>query len=384
MKKIFHCAILMIFIALIAGTTATAADSQEMDAAVIETKLLDEFDFQSLNQSLKNLLPESKLSFQDLCLQVMNGDFESVKDTFLQTIQDQLFYELRYHKETFIRILLIAVIAALFTNFSSAFQNKQVSEVCFYVLYLLLLTLVLNSFQIAVREVDQELQHILDFMQILCPTYFLAVAIAVGGSTSIVFYNIVLFFIYLVECIVISIIMPAIHIYIMIQMMNDLSEEEPFSQLAELIEKVSVWALKCMTALVIGIDFIQRLITPALDNLSRSVLLKGSEAVPAIGDVISGSADVLLGSAIVIKNSIGVAGMIICLLLTTVPLLKIAGMVLLYKFAAAIVEPISDKRMTGCLTSISKGGELLMRVLYTVTLLFLITIAIVATTTHAS
>ena len=357
---------------------------QTEDIRQIEESLVEEFDFDSLDDGVAKLLPESKLTFKNLFRNVMKGDFESVKELFLKTVSDQFFYELHYHKQTFVRMIFIALVAALLSNFSNAFQNRQVTDVCFYILYLLLLTLCLSSFRIAMDEVDAQLQTINEFMQILCPTYFLSVAIAVGGNTSIVFYHIVLFTIYLVELVIISLVMPAIHIYIMIQMMDHLSTEEVFTQLTELIEKMIIWSLKGMTALIIGVDMIQRLLSPAMDSLSRSIITKSAEAVPAIGDALSGSTEILLGTAVLIKNSIGITGVIVCLLIMVIPMFKMGCMVLLFKLASAIVQPISDKRITGCITSVSKGGELLLRVLYTVTLLFLLTIAIVATTTHIS
>ncbi|MDD3403842.1 MAG: stage III sporulation protein AE [Hespellia sp.] len=379
-KSAITVTLILLLCCMVSGTVC--ASDTLADSADAESSLLDEFDFKDLNQGLKKLLPENKLTFQNLFDMVKSGDFEQIRQTFLQTISDQFFYELRYHKRTFVQIIFTAVIAAIFTNFSNAFRNRQISEISFYVLYLLLLSLCLNSFQLAVDVAEAELEHILTFMQILCPTYLLAVAIAVGSSTSIVFYQIVLFLIYLVELVVISILIPSVHIYIMVQLMNYMTEEETFTQLAELIEKLIVWTLKAMTALVIGINLIQRLLAPALDHLKRSALTRSAEAIPAIGDAMSGTTEVLLGSAVVIKNSIGISGALICVMLLMVPLLKLGFMVIMFKLASAVTQPISDKRITGCLTGISKGGELLLRILYTVTVLFLVTIAIIASTTH--
>ena len=47
--------------------------------------------------------------------------------------------------------------------------------------------------------IEGHLEILLDFMRVLCPSYFLAVAIASGSSSSLIFYNIVLFLIYIVE-----------------------------------------------------------------------------------------------------------------------------------------------------------------------------------------
>lgn len=391
-KFIFICIVLMILCILASVSTRVHAESALLPSEDLESnesekisetqdRLLEDFDFDELNQSLRELLPASKLRFGDLLQNILQGDFGRVKETFRDTLKDQFAYELRYQKQTLVHILLLAIVAAVFTNFSSAFQNKQISETSFYILYMLLIALALSSFQVAIVSVETGVNQIMEFMEVLCPSYFLAVALATGGSTSIVFYNIVLFVIYLVELLIISIILPAIHIYIMVQMLNYLSEEDYLTQLAELIEKGISWILKAMLAFVIGINMIQRLLTPAIDSLKRSLIGRSAEAIPVVGDALSGSADILLGSAVLIKNSIGIVGACICTLLCIIPLIKMLLMVFMYKLACALIQPISDKRITGCLDSISHGSELLVRVLYTSGILFLITIAVVASTT---
>lgn len=371
---------LFLLVLLLQTMAISVYASEELE--VMESELLDEFDFDELDRSLKNLLPESPYTFEELFVHIRNGEWDEVKSNLVKAISDQCFYELQYHKQTFIRLILIAIIAAVFTNFSNAFQNRQISEISFYVLYLLMLALSLNSFQLAVGSIEKDLEHLLAFMQVLCPTYFLSVAIAVGGNTSIIFFNIILFIIYLVEVLVLSMVMPGIHIYVMIQMINYMTEEESFSGLAELIETFICWSLKGLTGFVIGINVVQRLLAPALDDLKRSVITRGAQAIPAIGGALSGSVELLLSTAIVIKNSIGIAGILICLILMVGPFIKLLFFIVVFKAASAIVQPVSDKRITGVLSGISKGGELLLRAFYTVSVLFLITIAIVASTSH--
>ena len=60
------------------------------------------------------------------------------------------------------------------------------------------------------------------------------------------------------------------------------------------------------------------------------------------------------------------------------PIIKLAMTVLAYKLLAALLQPVSDKRMTGCLWAMGEGCRLLLKVLITVELLFLITIAVLA------
>ena len=53
----------------------------------------------------------------------------------------------------------------------------------------------------------------------------------------------------------------------------------------------------------------------------------------------------------------------------------------MYKLAAALVQPVSDKRITTCISGVSEGYEIMVKVIFTSGLLFMITIAIVAVST---
>lgn len=357
-----------------------AVDYDEVESDT-ESRLFSEFDFTEIDDSLKKIFPDEKMSFQELVSSLIDGGGQDAGKLVLEFIKEQLGYEFRYNRQNLAYMLLIAVIAAVFTNFSNAFQNKQVSEISFYVLYMLLITMCLNAFRIAMAGIEGHLEILLDFMRVLCPSYFLAVAIASGSSSSLIFYNIVLFLIYIVEVLILKFLLPIVNIYIMVQVMNYLAGEEYLSQFAELLKKLVAWILKTLVTCVIGINLIQGMLAPAIDALKRSALTKAAEAIPGIGNAIGGVTDVVLGTAVLIKNGIGMAGAAILIAVCAVPILQMAVMTLMYKLAAALVQPVSDKRITGCISSVSEGYELLVKVVFSTGVLFLLTIAVVTATT---
>ena len=346
-----------------------------------ENNILKEFDFSEVDENLRKLFPEQKIQFSDVLGAMTDGDLEEAGTLFGSYLRDQFDYEFRANRKNLIYMLLIAVIAAVFTNFSSAFQNKQVSEISFYVLYMLLITMCLTSFRIAMEGLEGRLEQLLELMQVLCPGYFLAVTIASGSSSSFAFYNLVLFFIYLVEVLVLKFLLPLINVYIMIQVMNYLAGEDLLSELADLIRKGVLWILKMLLGCVIGLNVIQGMLSPAIDTLKRSTITKTVEAIPALGNMFGSVTDVVLGTAVLIKNGIGMAGAILLLLASMSPVVQMMVLALFYKLAAALVQPVSDKRITGCIRSVSEGYALMLRVLSTTVILFLITIAVIAAST---
>lgn len=380
MKRIILAVVILVFCFGI-NSEASEITNEEIDQQAMEDRLMKEFDFSEIDRILKEIMPEEKLNFGDTVADIINGEVELSVSLIGKLISDQLFYEFRHGKEAMVHILLIAVIAAVFSNFSNVFQNQQIGEISFYILYLLLITICLTSFQIVLDSVGERLELLVVFMRALGPAYFLAVAIATGSGTSIMFYNLVLFLIYMVELLVLNFLLPLLHVDVVVKMLNHLSEEDYLSKFSELIEFVIVWTSKTLLGAVIGLNLIQGLIAPAIDSLKRGVLTKGVEALPAIGDALGGVTEVLLGTTVLIKNGIGIAGAVICIVICAVPAVQMLVMAFMYKMLAALIQPVSDKRIVGCITSVGDGSQILLRLIFTTGVLFLLTIAIVTATT---
>lgn len=195
------------------------------------------------------------------------------------------------------------------------------------------------------------------------------------------FYQGVLLLIYLVEVLILKFVLPIINVYIMVQVVNYMMGEEVLSELGELLKKLVLWSLKTLLGIVIGINVIQGLLAPAIDLLKRSTVSKTLEAIPGIGNTFGSMTDVVLGTAVLIKNGIGVAGAVLIFFACLVPIVQMVLLTFFYKLAAALVQPVSDKRITGCISSVSSGYELMLKVICTVMVLFLLTLAVIAAST---
>lgn len=356
-------------------------EEQEEWLYQLEEQMLNELETDAIEEIIGEVLMEDKISFTDILNGVLTGDYEEINDMVYQYLVKQFFYELSYNRAAMIHILMLTLFASIFTNFSNAFGNEQIASMGFYILYLMLLIVTLQSFQIIVEEVASKIELVLTFMSALCPVYFLAVAISSGSNSAIVFYNLTLLYIYVVELLVISIVLPLINSYIMIEVLNYLTAEKRLSKFAKIIKMSIDWILKAMIAGVAGLNVIQGLIAPMIDNVQQNIWLKGAEAIPVVGDAMSGTGEVVIGTLKLIKNGIGVVGLVLCLILTSGPVIQMCLLTFMYKIVAAVVEPVSDKRISSCLFSIGEGCQMLLRTIISVAILFLVTIAIVATTT---
>lgn len=379
------CVKILYFAFLICFLISIPVKAKEREMGSIEQLMEDEmegtFDFRDIDEMIHEIMPGEKMEFGETVMQVLTGKTELSANLLLRLIEDRLFYEFQAGRKGLIQILLIAIIASLFTNLSGVLRNNQIAEIGFYVLYMLLISISLHTFQTVMDSASVGIEKLLMFMRALGPVYFLAVALTSGSGTSVVFYQLVLFFIYMIELLVLNFLIPLLHIYMVVKILDHISSESYLSKLAELIELGISWISKTLLAAVIGLNLIQGLIAPAVDSLRRGILQKGVEALPVIGDAIGGTAEVVLGTAVLMKNGIGVAGAIICMVICVVPILQIFGITFLYKLAAAFIQPVSDPRIVGCVSAVGDGSRLLLKLVCMTGLLFLITIAIVAATT---
>ena len=373
----------LVVVVFFAGARITEAAEEEPDeiAEAMKTEILSEFDFSELDSSLREMFPGEKVTFSDIVSALISGGIDDAGDMTAQFLKDRIAYDFLYNRKTIVYIILAALVAAVFSNFADAFQNRQISDISFYVIYMLLITLCLTAFQTAVSGLEEKMGLLTEFIRALAPAYFMAMAFASGSAAALVFYNLILFLIYMVELIIIHILLPAVNIYVMICVLGSLIEEDFLSELAGLIRKAVTWALHGLLACVAGINIIQGLLAPAVDSVKRSTLTRTAEAVPWVGDLMGGTAEILTGTVILIKNGIGMAGAVVALIICATPLLQMVITALMYKLAAALVQPVSDKRIISCIRGVSEGYELLVRILFTAGALFLITIAVTASFT---
>ena len=343
-----------------------------------QESLLEGLELGEMQEAVNELLGEENFSVREALERILSGEELFSMDFLLVTGKNFLYDHLLADREVLFQVVLLVILAALFANFTNVFSGSQAGEASFYLVYMLLLALLIHSFGSLSADLSGSLEDLTAFMQALMPSYFLAVTAASGAATAMVFYEMVLGVIFLIQTLLLNAVIPGIQAYVIIQLINYLHKEDFLSKLADLLRTVLEWTLKTITAMVIGMELIQNMISPALDSLKRDALGKTAAAIPGIGNVIDGATEVALGTAVLIRNCLGVTGIVVLVILGLPPIIKLAMTVLAYKLLAALLQPVSDKRMTGCLWAMGEGCRLLLKVLITVELLFLITIAVLA------
>lgn len=360
---------------------ASETEDAQISDKTQNTELLESMDFTDVDRMMEDLFPQERMRFADAVRQIMLGNTDVGRDAIKEMLQERILGAWEVNRKSILYLILLAIASAVFIGFSDIFQTRQVSQISFYMIYLLVMGICLASFQAASEWMANGVHTLTGFMKVLYPVYFAAVTVAKGSISSLAFYHLAIILIVVIEELLLHLIVPGIHMYVIIRVMNSLQSEDYLSKFAELLETAIGWGLKALMGGMIGLNVIQGMLGPAIDTVKRSAVTRGMEMIPGVGDLLGGTAEVALGTAVLIKNSIGIVGMFLCLVLCLAPLLQLAVITLGYKLAAALVQPVSDKRIIECISGVGEGCRMLMNCIFVTGILFLVTVAIVTYTT---
>ncbi len=342
----------------------------------MDTFVWEQLDFQEVQRAVDDILNGS-FQFRDTVLELISGEQPFTLDGFLRAVLQQAGTDWRTEKYILVSILVLGIAAALLTGFTDIFQNRQAGETGFEITYLLLFLTLMQVFSGATELTEQVLTGILEFMKALLPAWCLAVTLAAGSTTALVFYQFLLGLIYLLEWLIREWLLTLIQVYLILVFVNHMTKEEYLSQMTEMTGKAVGWILKSLLAVVVGFHTIQGLISPAVDAVRQTAFSQVFKSLPGIGNAAGSVTELLLGSAVLIKNGIGAAALVVLVLLCLTPLVKLGVLMLILKGAAALVQPVSDKRIVGCVAGAGEGICLLLQLVFTVLVLFVIAIVVV-------
>lgn len=342
----------------------------------------EDFDYNDIQSAIDNVLvSKGSFDFKDYVGKLISsGEGISAKGA-IGDLFTAFTKEFDANRSALFKLIMIAIVAAVFTNFTNVFNNNQVGETSFYITYLLLFTTITGTFATATAVASGAISAVLSFMKALIPTYFMSIAFCSTKATTLVFYESALVLITIVDVVLVRVMIPLVNIYMVITLVNNLAKEDFLSKLAELLESIIKWSMRTLFIAVVGFNTIQGLIVPASNSLKKSLAIKFTKAIPGIGNSLNSVAETVMGAGTLIKNAIGVTGLVVIVLICVIPLIKLIITMLIYKVGVAIVQPISDKRVITCISGAANAAGLLVYVVSIAAVLFMVTIAILAATT---
>lgn len=345
------------------------------------SSLWNECGLEELNQKFSAFFPEIEWNMKELFEQIVSGDVWGAMVSFAEQFFAAIGQQADGLKSMVVWLLILGIISSLFARFGDLFESRQISEIGFYFLYLLLISVLVRGYMEMAEVAEKTVENIVLFIQLFIPSYLVAVGAASGSTTACGYYQVMLLLLYGIEKMLVLIIFPCIHGYVFLVFINGIWGENRLALLMDFLKKGIKLGLKAAIGILTGISLLQSMILPAVDSLKNTTIQKAIGAIPGIGDVTDGITQIVMGSAVLIKNSIGLVLLLLLLVMCAVPVLKIALVSCAYKGCAALMGMTGDKQICECTDQVGDGGILLLRAMLTVLALLIIIIAIAAYTT---
>lgn len=341
--------------------------------------ILSDIDFTQVQSMLDQMMGEQSFSMRDMLVRLIRGEEVLSEDTVQEMLHSFLFSELEKEKALFTKILLLILLAAVFANFAAVFENRQIGDICFYIVYLLLFILLMDSFSTMNQSLKQTGIWMTEFMRGLAPAYFLTISVSTGASSAAVFYEGVLIFTWLIQEVILNVILPAAGLYVLIALLNNLSREEMLGKMAEFLDTAVLWSLKTLLGAAVGLQIVRNLVAPVMDTWKRSTFGKAAEALPWVGNAVGTITELVLTSAVLVRNCLGIVVLLAFVAVGAGPVIHYGILSLFYRFLAAVVQPVSDKRIVNTLSIMGEGCTLLLRILFSAEILCILDFIILLT-----
>lgn len=312
-------------------------------------------------------------NYEDMIKRVQEGDFEFDYKEIADNFGNFFIKELKNNIGIVIQIIVIALIMGLLDNLKSSFASEGVSQIAFYICYILMITLLISGFTNIYNIAKSSIDETSRFMNVLVPIIVGLVAATGGITVSSVIYPILSFSTQFISGFIGNFLLPISMICFALGIVSDISKKVSVSRVAKLLKSASIWLLGIILTLFVGILSLEGTVASTVDGVTvKTAKFLFSGGVPVVGKLLGDSVDTILGSTLIMKDAVGIVGVVILLSLALVPIIKILIVVVVYHIAGAVIEPFADKRLCKCITDVASTGGLVLSMVVTVTIMFII------------
>ena len=308
---------------------------------------------------------------------IENGEGNISISKVLSAVVSLFFREVKTVLSLAFSIIVIGIICSLFKNIQSSFSSEGISQVAFYACYAILIILLSKTFIISISLAKDVIIQITDFMDKVLPVLVIMLAAAGGFTQAATMDPIILGATILIPKIYLNIIIPLILITFVLQFTNNISSESKLSNLCGLVKKSTVWIQGLIITIFIGVLKIRGITSSTIDAVTlKTTKFAVDNFIPIVGKSFSDAISSVAGYSLIIKNAIGSIGLIVIILVILYPIIKLILSSLIFKLSAALLEPITDKRITSSIAAAGESLVLLMSCVLCVSLMFFVLIAI--------
>ncbi len=358
----------------------------DLTTAVIEE--LDEIDFSGFSEILEELEENNTNIFsitniKSKVYSIISGEnavsYSSVIASLLSIFLDLVLKYL----PCLSLIIAIAVVSNLLSGIRGKFNEKSTGNLVHLVCFLSVVILMIGMIANLSTLTSQSLSSMVGQMNVLFPI-LLTLMIAIGASsTASIFQPTVAILSTYVADIFTYIVLPLFMASFVFGIISNLSSNIRLDKFNSFLSSLFKWFVGIVFSLFFAILTIQGITAGAFDSLSiRTTKYTVKSYVPIIGSYLSEGMDLIMASTILIKNSVGLVGVLLVINTILSPLLEIVVFSLLLKLVSAVIQPMGQSRTSNFLMSTSKSLTMLSTVIIAVGFMYLVSIGLIMTTTN--
>ncbi len=373
----------LLIVVLLSGTTSPVM--AEGTAPQTEpAQLADQIDLSQMRGYLEQLdtdvleaMPEFSLArmFEDL----KSGKLDLNPENIGKGLMELLGRELLNSAPLIGKLLILAVLCAVLGQLQAAYSGN-VGKVAQFMTYLVLISLALTSFQEALSVATETIDRLVGLMQTLFPV-MLTLLISMGNLTSAALFKpIVMGSLTVLATMIKTIVLPLFFLAAIIRLFNHISEQFKLTKLAGLLEFAGKISLGVIMTVFIGVMTVQGVTGGVADSVVFRTAKYSADLVPVVGKFFKDAVELVITSALLLKNAVGMIAMIAIIVICVAPVVKILVMILVFRISAALIEPLGENALADSLQDMSKSLVLILVTVACVVVMFFMTVAVVVGT----
>ena len=272
-----------------------------------------------------------------------------------------------------VSILAIILIHSGLRTISENLNNSGVSKIIYYVQYILIITIIMTNVSEVVEIVKDATTNLIGFMNTLVPLLTSLMMFTGSITTSSVLEPIILLMINFLGNMIQAVIIPIVLVATSLCVISKLSDKIKIDKLGNFLKSNIVGFLGILLTIFIGVISLEGTLSSSVDGITaKTTKAIVSSAIPVVGKILGDSVDTVLGCGVILKNAVGLVGVIIVLGICLMPIIKLLVIMLSYKILAAVSQPIADDKIVGLLDQIGDIFKIFFAVLCSISVMIIV------------
>lgn len=324
-----------------------------MNVSDIKPNLTD-----SAQKNIESLF--GNFDFEEIVREITEGRFSLKTGGLFQKALSLFLGELKGSFALIGSIAALALISAVIKNLQTSFGERSLKDTSDFAVFVYIAAICAAAFEKAGQFVVNTIGDITLLVHSIIPT--MATLCLSGGETvrANLSHPVIFFICSLLAAIIKNVITPLVLLRAAVTLLCAVTSLEGLSEFTELFSKLHKTILTFSMSLFAGVLGITSFAATSFDNLAaRGVKFAVSASVPVVGGSISEAMSSIAGSAMLLKNAVGIGGVIILFAMFAIPLLKLAALSLAFRLTAAFTAPVTEKRITAVLRKLAECMDML-------------------------